>query len=142
LQALEEIAEMVGESEEAVGEILEATLPTASTASQEVPKKSGDGFFPSGPDSFFEQSQGKADLQTGNNDRSSGPVTVPTLVMGADDIFWVSTLHAALNEKGYYCGEEEEEDMYFGDGTFSALVTFQVLFGQFQGILGMYSLFG
>eukprot|EP01025_Chloroclados_australasicus_P011982 TRINITY_DN1541_c0_g2_i3.p2 TRINITY_DN1541_c0_g2~~TRINITY_DN1541_c0_g2_i3.p2 ORF type:complete len:641 (-),score=117.30 TRINITY_DN1541_c0_g2_i3:455-2377(-) len=53
----------------------------------------------------------------------SGPP--PTLCLGDDDIFWVNQLQAALLEKGYYCGEDEMEDWYFGDQTQNALLTFQ-----------------
>lgn len=114
---------MVGESEMAVEEILEAALPQSSKNAQE-PKKAVDRAFSPrfGVDAMFEPSSPKPDQE----EPSSGGVAVPTLVMGADDVFWVSTLHQALSDKGYYCGDEEAEDMYFGDGTFSALVTFQV----------------
>eukprot|EP00884_Botryococcus_braunii_P015382 jgi/Botrbrau1/2527/Bobra.0079s0015.5 len=127
LKALEEIAEMVGESETAVGEILEATLPASATTSEEPPRKDGpskSGFAP-----LFQSAAAKPDVGAGQTERDSGSVTVPTLVMGADDIFWVSTLHSALNDRGYHCGDEEEEDMFFGDGTFSALITFQACAG-------------
>lgn len=118
---------MVGESEMAVGEILEATLPSAAS-SEEPPMMVADGSSKSrfGSDSLFEPFTAKPEVRAGQSERGSGSVTVPTLVMGADDVFWVSALHNALNERGYHCGDEEEEDMFFGDGTFSALITFQV----------------
>ena len=51
----------------------------------------------------------------------------PMLAHGADDIFWVAHLHTALDAAGYYPGEEEMEAWLFGEGTLSALLTFQVL---------------
>jgi hypothetical protein len=50
----------------------------------------------------------------------------PTLAHGAEDIFWVSHLHAALDSQGFHCGEEEMEAWLFEDQTLSALLTFQV----------------
>ena len=49
----------------------------------------------------------------------------PTLSLGADDIFWVAKLHSALDEHGYYPGDEEVEAWVFGEQTLSALLTFQ-----------------
>ena len=49
----------------------------------------------------------------------------PTLSSGADDIFWVAHLHAALEEHGYHPGDEEVEAWVFGEQTLSALLTFQ-----------------
>eukprot|EP01024_Parvocaulis_polyphysoides_P042079 TRINITY_DN3855_c0_g1_i1.p1 TRINITY_DN3855_c0_g1~~TRINITY_DN3855_c0_g1_i1.p1 ORF type:complete len:625 (-),score=149.81 TRINITY_DN3855_c0_g1_i1:540-2414(-) len=53
----------------------------------------------------------------------SGPP--PTLALDSDDIFWVNQLQAALLSKGYYCGEDEMEDWFFGEQTQTALLTFQ-----------------
>ncbi|KAK9815597.1 hypothetical protein WJX72_006548 [[Myrmecia] bisecta] len=53
----------------------------------------------------------------------------PSLMQGADDIFWVSQLHAALLERGFFPGEEEMEDWVFGSQTHSALLTFQACEG-------------
>eukprot|EP01024_Parvocaulis_polyphysoides_P044370 TRINITY_DN4086_c0_g1_i7.p1 TRINITY_DN4086_c0_g1~~TRINITY_DN4086_c0_g1_i7.p1 ORF type:complete len:633 (+),score=134.51 TRINITY_DN4086_c0_g1_i7:104-1900(+) len=53
----------------------------------------------------------------------SGPP--PVLSLGSDDIFWVNQLQAGLLTAGFYCGEEEMEDWYFGEQTQSALLTFQ-----------------
>ena len=51
---------------------------------------------------------------------------LPVLVVGADDIFWVAQLHAALDQRGVYAGEEDVETWIFGNGTLIALMTFQV----------------
>lgn len=53
----------------------------------------------------------------------SGPP--PTLSIGDDDIYWVSQLQEALCQKGFYCGDDDVSDFYFGEGTLSALITFQ-----------------
>ena len=48
------------------------------------------------------------------------------LMTGVDDIFWVNQLQAGLVREGYYAGDDEMEEWIFGEGTQSALVTFQV----------------
>lgn len=50
----------------------------------------------------------------------------PTLVSGSDDIYWVSELHRALVAAGYYPGDDDVEDFFFGDSTQSAVMTLQV----------------
>lgn len=57
----------------------------------------------------------------------SGPP--PSLSSGDDDIYWVSQLHEALNLKGFHCGDDDVEDFYFGEGTVSALLTYQACNG-------------
>lgn len=49
----------------------------------------------------------------------------PPLTLGADDIFWVNQLHTALVDLGYYPGDEDIDDFYFGDSTQGALMTMQ-----------------
>ena len=63
----------------------------------------------------------------------------PTLTDGSDDIFWVSQLHSALNEKGFSPGDEEMEVWFFGEQTLSALLTFQV--GSFLHRISSFSCF-
>ena len=58
-------------------------------------------------------------------DLSPGPAP-PTLTHGADDIFWVAHLHAALEAHGFHSGDEEMEAWVFEDQTMSALLTYQV----------------
>lgn len=53
----------------------------------------------------------------------------PTLSLGDDDIFWVSQLHTALANKGFYAGDDDVENFFFTDGTLSALLTFQACEG-------------
>ncbi len=53
----------------------------------------------------------------------------PLLAVGADDIFWVAKLHAALDAAGCYAPDEETEDFYFLEGTAAALVTYQAING-------------
>lgn len=55
---------------------------------------------------------------------------------GADDIFWVSQLHVALEGAGYCCGDEEIEAWLFGSQTESALLTFQVPFPSISWMNG------
>lgn len=56
--------------------------------------------------------------------QSRGPP--PVLAVGADDIFWVNQLHAGLVKEGFSAGDDEMDEWIFGDGTQSALLTFQV----------------
>lgn len=53
----------------------------------------------------------------------------PDLSIGADDIFWVSQLHTALVDAGYYPGDEDIDDFYFGDSTLAAISTLQACNG-------------
>lgn len=57
------------------------------------------------------------------------PGPPPELTIGADDIFWVNKLHNGLINAGYYPGEDDIEDFYFGDATLSALQTMQACLG-------------
>lgn len=57
----------------------------------------------------------------------SGPP--PELSVGADDIFWVNQLHTTLVDAGYYPGDEDIDDFYFGDSTLAAISTLQACNG-------------
>ncbi|KAL4419502.1 hypothetical protein ABPG77_002288 [Micractinium sp. CCAP 211/92] len=65
------------------------------------------------------EEQGLAAAQT----EARGPP--PPLTLGADDIFWVNQLHTGLVDLGYYPGDEDIDDFYFGDSTQGALMTMQ-----------------
>ena len=54
----------------------------------------------------------------------SGPP--PLLEVGSDDLFWTAQAHAAMAELGYYAGDDDIEDFFFGESTQSALLTLQV----------------
>jgi peptidoglycan hydrolase-like protein with peptidoglycan-binding domain len=53
----------------------------------------------------------------------------PTLALGADDPFWVDQLHTGLIEGGYFPGEDEVDEFFFGEGTQAALLTAQACEG-------------
>jgi len=57
----------------------------------------------------------------------SGPP--PSLTMGDDDIYWMNQLHVALVDEGYFPGDEDIDDFFFGSQTQSALLTFQACSG-------------
>eukprot|EP00887_Chlorella_sp_A99_P007821 scaffold20.g7821.t1 len=57
----------------------------------------------------------------------------PTLVVGSDDIYWVNQLHTGLVEAGYYPGDDDVEDFFFGESTQSALLTMQARIGGCVG---------
>ncbi|KAK9825805.1 hypothetical protein WJX74_009254 [Apatococcus lobatus] len=57
----------------------------------------------------------------------SGPP--PVLKAGDEDMYWVNLLQTKLLELGYSCGDEEVDDMIFGDATQSALATLQACEG-------------
>ena len=42
-----------------------------------------------------------------------------------DDIYLMTTIHYRLNEAGFWAGEDDEEDMFFGETTKVALLYFQ-----------------
>jgi hypothetical protein len=69
-----------------------------------------------------------------NTESNSMPVEVqkgdpagppPLLMLGDDDIFWVSKLHSGLMAAGFYPSDEEVENWVFGEGTQGALLMFQ-----------------
>mmetsp|Transcript_800 Transcript_800/g.3021 ORF Transcript_800/g.3021 Transcript_800/m.3021 type:complete len:521 (-) Transcript_800:62-1624(-) len=49
----------------------------------------------------------------------------PFVTKGEDDIYLMTTIHAKLNDAGFWAGEEDEEDMFFGSSTKDALLYFQ-----------------
>ena len=49
----------------------------------------------------------------------------PFVAKGEDDIYLMTTIHAKLNDAGFWAGEEDEDDMYFGASTKDALLYFQ-----------------
>ncbi|GIL66280.1 hypothetical protein Vafri_19872, partial [Volvox africanus] len=49
----------------------------------------------------------------------------PDLVQGDDDIFWLSRLHSALEERGFFPGDDDMENWFFGEGTLAAVLAFQ-----------------
>ena len=57
----------------------------------------------------------------------SGPP--PNLTVGDDNIYWMNQLHVALVDEGYFPGDEDIDDFFFGSQTQSALLTFQACSG-------------
>lgn len=53
----------------------------------------------------------------------------PSLTVGDDNIYWMNQLHVALVDEGYFPGDEDIEDYFFGSQTQSALLTFQACSG-------------
>ncbi|CAD7697774.1 unnamed protein product [Ostreobium quekettii] len=53
----------------------------------------------------------------------------PCLTIGDDDIFWVAQLQQGLARAGYFPGDDDMEDYVFGEGTLSALLTYQACEG-------------
>ncbi|KAF6259771.1 hypothetical protein COO60DRAFT_1700641 [Scenedesmus sp. NREL 46B-D3] len=49
----------------------------------------------------------------------------PLLMLGDDDIYWVSRLHGGLMNAGFYPSDEEVESWVFGEATQGALLMFQ-----------------
>ena len=49
----------------------------------------------------------------------------PMCKTGEDDIYIMTTIQEAMNDAGYWAGEEDEADMYFGPSTQDALCYFQ-----------------
>lgn len=76
-------------------------------------------------DHVSEQRKQGPDADAG--DIPSGPP--PNLTVGDDDIYWMNQLHVALVDEGYFPGDEDIEDFFFGPQTHSALLTFQACSG-------------
>jgi protein disulfide-isomerase len=53
----------------------------------------------------------------------------PLCKLHDDDIYLMNTMHAAMNEHGFWAGEEDEGDFYFGPSTVDALIYFQASAG-------------
>ena len=53
----------------------------------------------------------------------------PLVMKGEDDIYLMTIVHAKLNDAGFWAGEEDEDDMYFGASTMDALLYFQAAAG-------------
>ena len=53
----------------------------------------------------------------------------PLLAPDCDDIAAMRFLHVALSAAGFYCGESDETEWLFGEGTLNALLTFQACSG-------------
>ena len=53
----------------------------------------------------------------------------PMCKMGEDDLYLMSTIQSSLNEAGFWAGEEDEADMYFGPSTQEAMCYFQASVG-------------
>jgi len=49
----------------------------------------------------------------------------PYVKQNEDDIYLMTTIHSRLNEAGFWAGEDDEDDMYFGESTKDALLYFQ-----------------
>ena len=49
----------------------------------------------------------------------------PYVKQNEDDIYLMTTIHRRLNEAGFWAGEDDEDDMYFGQSTKDALLYFQ-----------------
>ena len=49
----------------------------------------------------------------------------PLVKKNDDDIYLMTTIHYKLNEAGFWAGEDDEEDMFFGETTKVALLYFQ-----------------
>lgn len=69
------------------------------------------------------------DIDLGNDQMAPPSGPPPELTIGADDIYWVNQLHNGLIDAGYYPGDEDIEDFYFGEATLSALQTMQACLG-------------
>ena len=50
---------------------------------------------------------------------------MPAVTVGCDSIQIMELLHAKLEEKGFYCADDEREDWYFGESTQNAVMSFQ-----------------
>ena len=63
--------------------------------------------------------------QDGTEDRSAWPLCK----QGEDDIYLMATMQSCLNDAGFWAGEEDEADFYFGPSTADALCYFQASAG-------------
>ena len=69
------------------------------------------------------------DVAGWRGDGSNRSASWPMCKTGEDDLYLMATIQAALNEAGFWAGEEDEADMYFGPSTQEALCYFQASVG-------------
>ena len=69
------------------------------------------------------------DVAGWRGDGSDRSASWPMCKTGEDDLYLMATIQAALNEAGFWAGEEDEADMYFGPSTQEALCYFQASVG-------------
>jgi hypothetical protein len=62
------------------------------------------------------------DVAGWRGDGSDRSASWPMCKTGEDDLYLMATIQAALNEAGFWAGEEDEADMYFGPSTQEAVV--------------------
>ena len=61
----------------------------------------------------------------------------PLLRNGDDDVYLMTLVHSALMENGFWCGEDDTEEMYFGKKTEEAVEYFQGAKGMGLEVNGM-----
>ena len=69
------------------------------------------------------------DVAGWRGDGSDRSASWPMCKTGEDDLYLMATIQAALNEAGFWAGEEDEADMYFGPSTQEAVCYFQASVG-------------
>ena len=69
------------------------------------------------------------DVAGWRGDGSNRSASWPMCKTGEDDLYLMATIQAALNEAGFWAGEEDEADMYFGPSTQEAVCYFQASVG-------------
>jgi peptidoglycan hydrolase-like protein with peptidoglycan-binding domain len=66
---------------------------------------------------------------TSANDSASSKASdlklLPSVTVGCDDIQVMALIHSKLQERGFYCDDEEIEDWYFGETTQKSVMAFQ-----------------
>lgn len=100
----------------------QATAPTAPSAAP-PPAVSASAAMPPPPTPAVLEEEAPSPPPLAPN----GPP--PPLCVGSDDIFWMNQLHTALVDVGYYPGDEDIADYYYGEGTQSAVMTMQACSG-------------
>ena len=111
-------------SEPAAAPAAPAAAPEIAQTPLEVPEQLGADF--AGSAAGLAQSPAAGGSSDSPQPTAPAPGPPPKLVKGMDDIFWVHQLQTGLLNHGFNVDDEEVEDWIFGEGTESALLTFQV----------------
>ena len=81
------------------------------------------------PDEDFQSVEIKVDAANWSGDGTDRSHLWPLCKQNDDDIYLMATMQAAMNDAGFWAGEEDEADFYFGPSTVDALCYFQASTG-------------
>ena len=114
------------QAEKEARDMLDALVPTEpATESESRSESRSDASVPFPDDEDIADVPVRIDAAAWRGDGTDRSHLWPMCKTGEDDIYLMSTIQEAMNDAGYWAGEEDEADMYFGPSTQDALCYFQ-----------------